>query len=153
MSAVFGTEIRMLAGQVALAVASAALVLATDQATKAAVQRLSLEHSAQLAAVQIKVVRNPHGGIGRFAVPRPMAITSGLMVTAIALAAIAVIGPLPAVTVVGLGVAMGGTAGNVADLLLRGYVVDFVSIGRWPVFNLADVALCVGVCLTVLGLW
>lgn len=56
-------------------------------------------------------------------------------------------------TVVGLGVAVGGAAGNVADLLLRGYVVDFVSIGRWPVFNLADVALCVGVGLTVLGLW
>jgi signal peptidase II len=52
-----------------------------------------------------------------------------------------------------LGVAVGGTAGNVTDLLLRGHVVDFVRIGRWPVFNLADVALCVGVGLAALGLW
>ena len=143
----------MLAGQVALAVASAGLVLIADQATKAAAQRLPPQGSAHAAAVSFKVVRNPHGGIGRLAVPRPVAIASGLVVSMMALTAIAVIGPLPEVTVVGFGVTVGGTAGNVADLLLRGYVVDFVGIGRWPVFNLADVALCVGVGLTVLGLW
>jgi len=143
----------MLAGQVALAAASAALVVVADQATKAAVQRLSVENSAHATALQIKVVRNPHAGIGRLAVPRPMAIASGLVVTTMALAAIAVIGPLPEAMVLGLGVAVGGTAGNVTDLLLRGHVVDFIRIGRWPVFNLADVALCVGVGLAALGLW
>ena len=126
----------MLAGQVALAVASAGLVLIADQATKAAAQRLPPQGSAHAAAVSFKVVRNPHGGIGRLAVPRPVAIASGLVVGMMALTAIAVIGPLPEVTVVGFGVTVGGTAGNVADLLLRGYVVDFVGIGRWPVFNL-----------------
>lgn len=77
----------MLAGQVALAVASAALVVVADQATKAAVQRLCLQNPAHMTTVSIKVVRNTHGGIGRLAVPRPMAIASGLVVTAMALAA------------------------------------------------------------------
>ena len=39
----------------------------------------------------------------------------------------------------------GGALANVADRLVGGHVVDFVDIGRWPVFNLADVAVVVGV--------
>jgi signal peptidase II len=38
------------------------------------------------------------------------------------------------------------------DLLTRGHVIDFVSIGRWPTFNLADVALCCGLAMAAIGL-
>jgi signal peptidase II len=34
--------------------------------------------------------------------------------------------------------------------LLRGYVIDFMHLHAWPVFNVADVALCLGVPLVVL---
>jgi len=49
----------------------------------------------------------------------------------------------------GLGAALGGAAGNVFDELRRGGVVDFISIGRWPTFNLADAAIVAGVLLTL----
>src|SRR5262245_49804016 len=60
-----------------------------------------------------------------------------------------------------LGLVLGGALGNFADRLFRapgpfvGHVVDFVSLfddaGRaWPVFNLADSALSIGVVLAVL---
>jgi len=61
----------------------------------------------------------------------------------------------------GLGLILGGAAGNLGDRLfrapgpLRGHVVDFVSLftpdgSVWPVFNLADSAICVGGVLLVL---
>jgi signal peptidase II len=45
---------------------------------------------------------------------------------------------------IGLGAALGGAAGNLYDRLRRGGVIDFVDLGWWPVFNLADVALTIG---------
>ncbi|MDR7482764.1 MAG: signal peptidase II [Armatimonadota bacterium] len=47
---------------------------------------------------------------------------------------------------------LGGTAGNLVDRLRWGYVVDYVDLHVWPVFNLADAAIAVGGALLVLGL-
>lgn len=62
---------------------------------------------------------------------------------------------------VGLGLVLGGALGNLVDRFfrspgpLRGHVVDFVSVGWWPVFNVADSAVVCGaillVALTVFG--
>ena len=51
---------------------------------------------------------------------------------------------------VGLGAALGGAAGNLLDILRRRFIVDFIDLGWWPVFNLADVAIIAGL---VLALW
>jgi signal peptidase II len=45
---------------------------------------------------------------------------------------------------IGLGVAIGGAAGNLVDILRWRYVVDFIDLRWWPVFNLADVAIVAG---------
>lgn len=60
-----------------------------------------------------------------------------------------------------LGLVLGGAVGNLVDRFFRapgplqGHVVDFVSVGWWPVFNVADSAICVGgavlVVLALLG--
>lgn len=47
----------------------------------------------------------------------------------------------------GLGLLAGGAIGNVIDRLARGYVVDFIAVGAWPRFNVADSAITVGVLL------
>jgi signal peptidase II len=49
-----------------------------------------------------------------------------------------------------LGLVTGGAIGNVIDRVARGYVVDFLDVNfwplaTWPVFNLADSAIVVGV--------
>ncbi len=46
---------------------------------------------------------------------------------------------------VAAGLIVGGAVANVADRLMAGSVVDFIDIGRWPVFNLADVILLSGI--------
>ena len=57
-----------------------------------------------------------------------------------------VAGPSPWLRL-GLGLLVGGAVGNVLDRLLHGYVVDFVAVGPWPRFNLADSAITTGVLL------
>lgn len=37
-----------------------------------------------------------------------------------------------------------GAAGNLIDRLARGYVIDFVKLPHWPVFNIADVVIVMG---------
>jgi signal peptidase II len=51
----------------------------------------------------------------------------------------------------GIGAALGGAAGNIADRLRHGAVVDFIIIGRWPPFNVADAAIVIGAGLLVLS--
>jgi signal peptidase II len=46
-----------------------------------------------------------------------------------------------------LGLQMGGALGNLVDRIRYGHVVDFVDLTFWPVFNVADSAICVGVAL------
>ena len=43
------------------------------------------------------------------------------------------------------GMAIGGAASNALDQALRGVVVDFIDLGFWPVFNLADLAIVAGI--------
>jgi len=49
----------------------------------------------------------------------------------------------------GLGLAFGGAGGNLLDILRRRYVVDFIDLRWWPVFNLADVAIVAGLALAL----
>jgi signal peptidase II len=57
--------------------------------------------------------------------------------------------------VVFVGLVAGGAAGNIVDRLFRGEawlhgaVVDFIDLQWWPVFNIADAAICIGGALLV----
>ncbi len=55
-------------------------------------------------------------------------------------------------TTIGVGAISGGAIGNMIDRVHRGYVVDFVSIGSWPNFNVADCAVSIGV-IALLWTW
>jgi signal peptidase II len=48
---------------------------------------------------------------------------------------------------------VGGAAGNLADRVRYGYVVDFVELPYWPIFNLADACIVAGGVLLALGSW
>jgi signal peptidase II len=55
-------------------------------------------------------------------------------------------------TQVTLGAVLGGAAANAVDRFRQGYVVDFVDLHRWPVFNVADAAIVVGILITAITL-
>ncbi|MCK5641859.1 MAG: signal peptidase II, partial [Gammaproteobacteria bacterium] len=44
-----------------------------------------------------------------------------------------------------LALIVGGALGNIFDRFAYGYVIDFISVGWWPVFNLADSFLVIGI--------
>lgn len=62
------------------------------------------------------------------------------------------------ISTVGMGLLIGGAAGNLIDRLfrgdggfLRGAVVDFIDFQWFPIFNIADIAVNVGAALLILG--
>jgi signal peptidase II len=52
-----------------------------------------------------------------------------------------------------LGLYLGGALGNLVDRLAQGYVTDFISVGYFAVFNVADAAVSLGVVTLLLGAW
>jgi signal peptidase II len=48
-----------------------------------------------------------------------------------------------------LGLVLGGALANAVDRVVQGYVVDFIDLQRWPVFNVADMAIVVGIVLGI----
>lgn len=54
---------------------------------------------------------------------------------------------------VAMGLQLAGAGGNLVDRLMRGKVTDFISVGVFPVFNIADASISVGVAVLLLGVW
>jgi signal peptidase II len=52
-----------------------------------------------------------------------------------------------------MGLQLAGAAGNLIDRLIMGKVTDFISVGSFPVFNVADSSITVGVIVLLLGVW
>jgi signal peptidase II len=52
-----------------------------------------------------------------------------------------------------LGLQLGGAVGNLIDRLNQGYVTDFISVGTFAVFNIADASISTGVALLILDIW
>ena len=48
---------------------------------------------------------------------------------------------------------LGGALGNLIDRLSIGHVTDFISVGNFPVFNIADSAITIGVGVLLLGMY
>jgi signal peptidase II len=54
---------------------------------------------------------------------------------------------------VALSLQLSGAVGNLIDRLHQGYVTDFISIGNFPVFNVADASISTGVAVLVVVMW
>lgn len=52
-----------------------------------------------------------------------------------------------------VGFVLGGTIGNLIDRLIYGFVIDFLDFRIWPVFNIADSFVTIGVIGLIIYLW
>ncbi len=139
----------------AVAIALATVVLVLDQWTKAVIQRGLGPGSGRAAAPLVgdwfllEYAQNrgvAFGALGAWpglAAFLPLLILFGVVVYALRL------GMRGGWLAVGVGLVVGGAVGNLLDRLRFGYVIDFVSIGPWPNFNVADSAISVGVACLV----
>ena len=104
--------------------------------------------------VELEPTRNGGGAFSRFQGMTPVLAVAAVVVT-IVLARV-----LRRTTdrwlVVALTLVLGGALGNLVDRfarspgILRGHVVDFVAVGWWPVFNVADSCITIGAVLLIL---
>jgi signal peptidase II len=135
-----------------LAGALGVLVVALDQVTKAVVEAdlVPGEQVDLLGPLSLTLSHNRGVAFG-------LAGGGGGALVALTLLALVVVGVLfarnptrPGIWVA-MGLLAGGAVGNLVDRVRQGEVTDFVSVGAWPAFNLADAAITVGVVLLVLG--
>jgi signal peptidase II len=135
-----------------MALLTAGLVLVVDQLTKALVaRRLALGQSVRVGRfITIRHAVNTDSKqrfLGnRFALLFQWALALAVVLLVIKAGYFFQGQPAQA----GLGAALGGAAGNLVDRFRHGAVFDFVDLGCWPVFNLADVAITIG---AVTALW
>lgn len=54
---------------------------------------------------------------------------------------------------IAMGFLLGGAIGNLIDRFVHGHVIDFISVGSFPVFNVADASISTGVAILFVGMW
>jgi signal peptidase II len=135
--------------------AAVAAIVVIDQLTKAwAVASLSDGPFSIVGdSVEFHLTRNPGGAFGRFRGMTPL-LAIGAVVVAVFLVR-AVQQARDAWTVTALVLVLGGAIGNLVDRfarspgVLRGHVVDFVKVGSFPIFNVADSCITIGAILLI----
>jgi signal peptidase II len=135
----------------ALLLVSAAVVFGLDHLTKWLVVR-DIPYGDQVPAsgpVTLHHIHNTGAAFGLFP-----GFQVAFLVVAVAVSVYILVvshragtGPL---TQLSLGAVLGGAVANAVDRFRQGYVVDFVDLHRWPIFNVADAAIVVGILATAL---
>jgi signal peptidase II len=125
-----------------------ALILAADQVAKAAIEANLVpgEYVEVLGPLELTLSHNRGVAFG-------LAGGAGIGLVLLTIAALGLIGyqfardPGRPGMWVATGLVAGGALGNLADRTFAGEVTDFIAVGSWPPFNLADVAITCGVVL------
>lgn len=148
-----------------VAVASALIVIAIDQATKAlALDRLELGQPIHvIGTLEWELVYNRGSAFG---LGQSLGPVIGVFAVGVAVAMLIMASRATKTShAVVYGVVAGGAIGNVLDRLfrsgtcpgapcdgfLRGAVIDFIDLNWWPVFNVADMAIVCGVIAIAVG--
>ena len=126
------------------------VVLSLDQLSKAFVVQWLGEGqtapSGPTSPLRLNRLDNARPGLARIGGNRLLLAAWPLLLCAALLPAFAA-----PIAQIGLGAALGGAAGNLLDRIRRGAVVDFIDVHVWPVFNVADAAIVVGLVVALLS--
>ena len=128
------------------------LVVVLDQAAKALVERHLVpgRQVEVLGPIELALTHNSGVAFG-------LASGGGTRLVLLTVLALAVIGflfwrnPTRPGMWIAAGLLAGGALGNLADRVRAGAVTDYIQIGSWPAFNLADVAVTTGVLVLALS--
>jgi signal peptidase II len=131
----------------------AVLVFVADRLTKNLVTE-TVPYGTEFPAVDHLVwITNIHNSGAAFGLAPALAIVFLIAAASVAVGLVVYVlthqNPLAADVVLGL--ILGGTIGNLFDRVMYGTVTDFINVHFWPVFNVADSAVSVGVVILALG--
>jgi signal peptidase II len=125
-------------------------VLLIDQLSKGIVTKtMELGQSIPVIAnvFHITYWRNPGAAFGILAYRTEFFIIIGTLVAVGIIIALLKLPPGKHLLKVALAMLLGGAIGNLIDRVRIGYVIDFFDFRIWPVFNIADSAIVIGVIL------
>jgi signal peptidase II len=128
-------------------------VIGIDQASKAVLlKRLRPHRSVRIGrGVRLRHVVNTRWWAHGLRSPVWLVLFWGVAVAS-SLVVLELGGPFgEGVARVGVAVALGGATANLVDRLVRGRILDFIEVGPWPVFNVADAGIVAGIGLTLVG--
>jgi signal peptidase II len=138
-----------------IAAAIALLVVAADQASKAWAQgSLRPDHEINVVPgwLWFRLTSNSGASLGLLRGHNLLFVAVSTLVV-VAVAAIVLRGVSGVLGAVALGAVAGGATSNLVDRVRLGSVIDFIEVHLWPTdFNLADVAIRLGVVVFVLTL-
>lgn len=143
----------------ALFVCVALVWLLVDQATKALVnvhEAGEVLHASPVGFLDVVLVHNTGAAWGAFSgATVALGVVSLFVCAFIVVYAFAFAKRAPWAAYVGLALVFAGGVGNAIDRFWHGYVVDFISTAfmDFPVFNIADVGVTVGVALFIISLF
>jgi signal peptidase II len=137
---------------VALALATCGLVVGLDQAVKGLVEtQIARGDSVEVFPfLSFENTRNTGIAFGLADDVSPLLIGATLVALVGLLAFMATRGEDDSPMWLAAGLLVGGALANLADRVREEAVIDYVDIGPWPTFNLADVAIVAGVGVLVL---
>ena len=138
--------------QLMLVIALGVVVL--DQATKAIVRAAIPVGDTVDVLPGIHLVDTVNTGIAFSLFPGNQGVVAGVTLIAIAAIAVLLVGfaGRHALVPIGGGLLLGGSIGNLIDRIWRDGVTDFIAIGPWPPFNVADIGVTLGAILLVIAL-
>lgn len=131
-------------------------LVVADQAAKLWIARtMSIGESIPVLSgiFHITYIQNPGAAFGMFADQRWMFIVAGIAVIAAACSMRRRLADAPTMVRWGAALLLGGAAGNLIDRVRIGRVIDFFDFRVWPVFNIADIGICVGVGCLIYALY
>lgn len=145
----------------ALLLGVAAVVLAADQLTKTwALHHLSDGPRHVVWTLQVDLAHNTGAAFSLFSGNGVGPVIAALALIVVVVVAVRSRSLRSSLGMVASGLVLGGALGNLADRafrshsgFLQGAVVDWIDLQWWPVFNVADAGVSVGVILLVVVLW
>ena len=129
------------------------LMLAIDQATKHLIAASFIPGASRPflpPLVYLTYVQNTGAAFGLLKGQQTLFIVISLLVIAWGIWEFRTKASMTHSSVWGYALILGGAAGNLIDRLRLGYVVDFIDLRVWPVFNVGDSAITIGVALLLL---
>lgn len=130
-------------------------VVILDQFSKyIVVENMALGESIPIIeeVFHLTYILNPGAAFGMFAHNRLFFIAIAVIVIGIIIWARREILASPWEVKAGCGLFLGGAIGNLIDRARQGMVIDFFDFRIWPVFNIADIAICIGVGMIIWNL-
>lgn len=125
-------------------------LLIADQAVKHLI-RTTMVQGQSIPIIEnifhITYIENPGAAFGILANQRMLFLILTAVIVGVMIYLYCSLSNKKSLTAISLGIVVSGAIGNFIDRFMQGTVTDFLDFRIWPIFNIADIAICVGLAL------